>query len=356
LKIQIAILIALGAGLLAGCNNGGSAPAASTAGSPASTSTASKGGKPLLVGIVFDSGGRGDKSFNDSAYAGIERAEKDLGIQKPKLIDSKSEKDYEPNLTAMADAGCDVVFAVGNSQKNALEAVAPKYPNIKFAIIDNVVDAPNVRSIEFNEEQGSFLAGYLAALVDKTGKIGFVGGKTMDLIKKFETGYRAGALTVNPKIEVTAKYTESWDDTALGKASASVLFNDGADVVYHAAGRCGLGVIDAAKDAGKYAIGVDSDQDDVAPGVVLTSMIKHVDEAVYQTIKDVQDNTFSPGVKQYDLKSNGVGLSDFKYTKDKIGQANIDKLNKVADEIKSGKIVVPSKPDELDAYLKTVKR
>ncbi len=352
MKIQLALLFAAGTAILAGCGSGASTTTpASTSPTPSTTA----GGKPITVGIVFDSGGRGDKSFNDSAYAGLEKAVKDLGVQE-KTVDSKSEKDYEPNLTEMADAGCDVVFAVGLSQSNALTTVAPKYPNIKFAIIDNVVDQPNVRSIVFSEEQGSFLAGYLAALVDKTGKIGFVGGKSIDLIKKFETGYRAGALTVNPKIDVSAKYTESWDDTALGKASATVLFNGGADVVYHAAGRCGLGVIDAAKDAGKYAIGVDSDQDDVAPGSVLTSMIKRVDEAVYQTIKDVKDGTFAPGTKKYDLKANGVGLSDFKNTKDKIGQANIDKVNKVAEDIKSGKIVVPSKPEELDAYLKTVKK
>ncbi len=352
MKIQLAILIAFGAALLAGCSSGGSAPA-----TPSSTtgSTASADAKSLLVGIVFDSGGRGDKSFNDSAYAGLERAVKELGV-KEKTVDSKSEKDYEPNLTAMADAGCDVIFAVGLSQSNALTAVAPKYPNIKFAIIDNFVDKPNVRSLQFDEEQGSFLAGYLAALVDKTQKLGFVGGKSIDLIKKFETGFRAGALTVNPKIEVTAKYTESWDDTALGKACATTLFNGGADIVYHAAGRCGIGVIDAAKDAGKYAIGVDSDQDDVAPGTVLTSMIKHVDESVYQTIKDVKNNAFTAGPKRYDLKDNGVGLSDFKNTKDKIGQANIDKVNKIAEDIKSGKITVPSKPEDLQKYLDSLKK
>ena len=341
-----ALTISLGALLIAGCGDNSSSN---------SGPTASGGAKQLLVGVVFDSGGLGDKSFNDSAYRGLQKAEKDLGI-KEKTIDSKSEKDYEPNLTAMADAGCDLVFAIGYSQADALKQVAPKYPNVKFAIIDTTVDAPNVRSIVFDEEQGSFLAGYLAALMDKTGKIGFVGGMTGDLIKKFESGYRAGALTVNPNIQVTAKYTESWDDSALGKAAATVLFSDGADVVYHAAGRCGRGVIDAAKESGKYAIGVDSDQDDIEPGTVLTSMIKHVDNAVYQTIADVKDGKFSPGTKRYDLKSEGVGLSDFKYTKDKIGQANLDKVDKVAEEIKAGKITVPSKLDELDAYLKTVKR
>lgn len=345
-----ALTASLGALLLAGC--GDNAPAQASSSGPA----ASSGTKPLLVGVVFDSGGRGDKSFNDSAYRGLQKAEKDLGVQE-KTIDSKSEKDYGPNLDAMAEAGCDLVFAVGYSQADALKQVAPKYPNVKFAIIDtDTVVAPNVRSIVFDEEQGSFLAGYLAALMDKTGKIGFVGGMTGDLIHKFEAGYRAGALTVNPNIQVTAKYTESWDDSALGKAAAATLFGDGADVVYHAAGRCGRGVIDAAQEAGKYAIGVDSDQDDIAPGTVLTSMIKHVDNAVYQTIEDVKDGKFEAGTKRYDLKSNGVGLSDFKFTKDKIGQANIDKVNAVADQIKDGKILVPSKLEDVDAYAKTIRR
>ncbi len=347
LCLSLAASLAVLIGCCVGC-----APSAS--GSGASPSSESSG---LIVGIVFDSGGRGDKSFNDSAYAGIEKAKTDLHIPEPKMVDSKSEKDYAGNLEAMAQSGCNLVFAVGYSQAKALEEVAPKYPTVKFAIIDTEVSQPNVRSLLFKEEEGSFLAGCAAALVSKTGKIGFVGGVKGDLIKKFETGYRAGALTINPNIDVLpAKYTESWDDAGLGKTAANVLFNDGADVVYHAAGRCGGGVIDAAKEAGKYAIGVDSDQDDVAPGTVLTSMIKHVDTAVFQTIKDVQDGKFTAGTIRYDLKDGGVGLSDFKYTKDKIGKDVLPKIDLEAQLIKDGKIVVPSKLEDLDAYLKTVKR
>ncbi len=307
--------------------------------------------KALKVGIVFDSGGRGDKSFNDSAWAGVQRAQKELGIEAPKAVDSKFEKDYETNLTALADQGCDLVVAVGLSQSNALNSVAPKYPAIKFAIVDSEVKLPNVRSLLFTEEQGSFLAGYVAAMVSKTGKLGFVGGKSMPLIEKFEAGYVAGARAANPTVQILpSKYTESWDDVTLGKQAANVLFTGGADIVYHAAGRCGLGVIAAAKEQGKYAIGVDSDQDGVEPGTVLTSMIKHVDEAVFQTIQDVKEGKFQAGTKLYDLKANGVGLSPFTYTRNKVSADVIAKVKAISARIASGEIKVPTTRKEADVF------
>lgn len=332
--------IALGGWIAAGCSGGSSS----------SASGGGKGASGKSIGVVFDSGGRGDKSFNDSAWAGVQRAQKDFGID-VHTVDSKSEKDYEGNLTALADGGANLIFAVGITQQNALEKVAPKYPNVHFASIDAEINAPNVRSLLFSEEQGSFLAGYAAALASKTKKIGFVGGMSIPLIKKFEVGYRAGAMTADPTVTVLpSKYTESWDDTSTGKAAASVLFDQGADVVYHAAGRCGLGVIDAAKEKNKLAIGVDSDQDDVAPGNVLTSMVKHVDEAVYETIKDETAGKFTPGVKRYDLAANGVGLTDFKYTKDKLGPDGLKKLDDIAAKIKSGAIKVPTTEAELASF------
>ncbi len=333
----------IGASLvLAGCTGGGASNSESTSSSTATSSGAAEG-KKLRVGMVFDSGGRGDKSFNDSAYAGLERAEKELGVE-IQTVDSKAEKDYLINLSTLSEQKFDVVIAVGLTQGEALKQVAPKFPGIKYAIVDSVVEGPNVRSLLFSEEQGSYLAGYAAGLATKSGKIGFVGGKKIPLIEKFEAGYKAGALAANPKVVVLpSKYTESWDDTQLGKESAKALFNEGADIVYHASGRCGVGVIAAAKDAGKLAIGVDSNQDDQAPGFVLTSMIKRVDESVFQTIKDIKDGSFSGGQKVYDLKSNGVGLSDFKNTKDKIGEDNLKKIDAVKQEIIDGKVTVPTK-------------
>jgi basic membrane protein A and related proteins len=325
--------------MVAGCTGGAesNAPESTSPSKPADSS------KKLLVGMVFDSGGRGDKSFNDSAYAGLERAQKELGVD-IKIMDSKSEKDYEGNIATMSEAGANVVFAVGFSQAQALSAVAPKHPDINYAIVDAGVELKNARSLLFSEEQGSFLAGYLAALVSKTGKIGFVGGKKIPLIEKFEAGFKAGAMKANPSVVMLpSKYTESWDDTQLGKESAKVLFAGGADIVYHAAGRCGVGVINAAKETGKFAIGVDSNQDDLAPGFVLTSMIKRVDEAVFQTIKDAKEGKFTAGAKIYDLKSNGVGLSDMKNTKDKIGVDILKKVEDVKQELIEGKITAPSK-------------
>jgi basic membrane protein A and related proteins len=190
--------------------------------------------------------------------------------------------------------------------------------------------------------------------VSKTKKIGFVGGMDIPLIKKFEAGYVAGAKTANPSVEVLpAKYTASWDDVSLGKAAAKVLFNGGADIVYHAAGRCGIGVIDAAGEAGegKYAIGVDSDQDWVKPGHVLTSMVKQVDLAVYETIKAVKEGKFEAGTRIYDLASGGVGLTEFKYTKDVIGPENIKKVEDMKAKIVSGEVAVPTNMDELKTYL-----
>jgi basic membrane protein A len=339
--------------VLGGCNSGGESASSGKAVQPGGNQ------EKLTVGIVFDSGGRGDKSFNDSAYAGIERAEKDFGIE-VKTVDSKKVSDYPGNLSGIADQGAKVVFAVGITQQEALLSVADKYPDVKFGIVDAVVDKPNVRSLVFSEEQGSFLAGYAAGLVSKSGKIGFVGGMKIPLIEKFEAGYAAGAKYANPSIVVLpAKYTGSWDDTSKGKAAASFLYSDGADIVYHAAGRCGLGVFAAAKEVNgagpitKYAIGVDSDQDDQEKGIVLTSMVKRVDEAVYQTIKDAVENKFAPGTKSYDLAAGGVGLTDFRNTKDVVGQANLDKIAKVTDLIKTGKLTVPAKLAEIEAFLKS---
>lgn len=331
--------------VLIGC---GGEPAANNE-APASAGAAKN--KNLTVGIVFDSGGTGDKSFNDSAAAGLDRAVKELGVQK-RSADSASENDYEPNLATLAGEGkCDIVFAIGINMQKALEKVAPQYPDVKFAIVDAHVEGKNVRSLLFKEEEGSFLAGYLAGLMTKTGKIGFVGGQEIPLIKKFYYGFAAGAKAANPNVVILPeKYTGSWDNVDVAKVAAKTLFSGGADIVYHAAGRAGLGVIKAAKEAGRYAIGVDSDQDYLAPGNVLSSMIKRVDEAVFQTISDVKNGKFTAESKVYDLKANGVGLSPMTYTKDKIGEANLKKLEEVKKQIIEGKIVVPATKEQFEAF------
>ncbi|MGV3616837.1 MAG: BMP family lipoprotein [Fimbriimonas sp.] len=340
------LLMTLAALVAVGCNGGDSSGGAATStGSPSAS-----GGKAVRVGLVFDSGGVGDKSFNDSADAGLKRAQSELGVE-GKSINSRDAKDYETNLTAMAEQGFDLVVAVGSVQANALKVVAPKFPDVKFAIVDADIDQPNVCSLLFSEEQGSFLAGYLAGLMTKTNKIGFVGGMKIALIEKFEAGYGAGAKTANPNVEfLPAKYTASWVDVGLGKAAAQTLYAQGADIVYHASGRCGLGVIDAARESGKFAIGVDGDQDGEAKGNVLTSMVKRVDNAVFETIKDVKDGKFTGGKKSFDLAQGGVGLTEFAYTKDKIGAENLKKLEEITKRVAANEIKVPTNRAELTTF------
>ena len=300
----------------------------------------------MTVGIVFDTGGLGDKSFNDSAYRGIQRSVDELDVIE-KHIESGSESQYEANLILMAEEGIDLVIAVGINMQTALETVAPQYPDVSFAIIDGDVHLPNVRSLKFKEEEGSYLVGFLAGLMTETGKIGFVGGQALPLIEKFEYGYRAGAERARPDVEfLPAKYIGSWDDVSQAKVAANVLFSSGADVVYHAAGRAGLGVIRAAAENGKWAIGVDSDQDGVEEGSVLTSMVKGVDNAVFQTIQDFLNDEFTSGAKVYDLASGGVGVSEFRFTRDEIGEENIALLKDIERMIISGEIKVPSTEDE----------
>lgn len=327
-----------------GCSGG----AATKDGETGGQSTATSGEKKLKIAVVYDSGGRGDKSFNDSAWAGIERARKEFGIEAVE-VESKAAKDYEGNLSQMAEDGADLVIAVGLAQGEPLAKVAANYPDTKFAIVDGSGDAKNIRSLKFKEEEGSFLVGVAAGIVSKTGKVGFVGGQEIDLIKKFEYGFYAGAKWANPNIVILpAKYTGSWDDQGKGKDLAALLYTQGADVVYAAAGRAGLGTIKAAKDAGKFCIGVDSDQDDLEPGVVLTSMIKRVDEAVFSTIRDLKDGKYSAGETIYDLKSNGVGTSDFRHTKAVIGDAGLAKIEDAKSKIISGEIKVPATKAEYE--------
>jgi basic membrane protein A len=236
--------------------------------------------------------------------------------------------------------------------QSALDKVAGANPDAKFAIVDASVTKPNVRGLKFKEEEGSFLAGYLAGLVSTSKKLGFVGGQKIPLIEKFYAGYAAGAKMANAAVEILpAKYTGDWTNVDIGKEAAKALFSGGADIVYHAAGKAGLGVINAARESGMLAIGVDSDQDMLAEGFVLTSMVKRVDEAVFQTIKDLKDGKFSAGETVYDLKSGGVGLTEMKFTKDRIGVENLAKVKEIETKIVSGEIKPPTDLASLEAFL-----
>lgn len=315
-------------------------------------------GKQFRAALVLDVGGVDDKSFNAAAWAGLQKAQKDLGLGTDdiKYVESKSAADYTSNLRTFATQGYDVVIAVGFAMADALKQVAAEFPEVKFAIIDG--DAPpeakNCVSLKFKEEQGSFLAGYLAAAVSKTKKIGFVGGMQIPLIEKFEAGYKAGAKAAgfDPDKQVLATYTGTWDDISKGKSQAVQIFGNGADIIFQAAGKAGLGVIHAAKEKGKgfYAIGVDQDQDSVEPGSVLTSMVKHIEIAVYDTVKKAKEGQFTSGPQLYDLKQGGIGLSEMKYTKQDVPPAVLENVKKLSEMIADGKVTPPTKLSELASF------
>lgn len=294
----------------------------------------------LNVGIVLSTGGLGDKSFNDSAYRGLTMAEEQLGI-KFKYVEPASPSEDMQFLREFAENDYDLVVGVGFLMKDSVETVAKEHPNVKFAIIDEVIDAANVTSLVFAEDEGSFLVGALAAMMTKTDTIGFVGGMEVPLIQKFESGYVQGAKYINPSIKVTTLYTSGpnpFNDPVRGKESAIAEYNQGADVIFHAAGGTGTGVIEGAKAMGIYAIGVDSNQDYVAPGTVLTSMIKNVDQAVFATVKDVKEGTFKSGINRFGVSNNGVGTSEFEFTKDIIGEEKLQKLEEIRAGIIDGSI------------------
>jgi basic membrane protein A len=254
--------------------------------------------------VVYDMGGKFDKSFNEGAYRGIERWKKDTG--KTYLeFEIANETQREQALRRMAERGASPIIGIGFGQAAAIEKVSKEFPKLQFALIDMVVTRPNVEAIVFKEQEGSFLVGVLATLASKTGKVGFVGGMDIPLIRKFQCGYEQGAKYANPKTEVFSNMTgttgAAWADPARGGELAKAQFAKGADVVFAAAGGTGIGVYQAAKDAGKLAIGVDSNQDHLQPGTMLTSMLKRVDVAVYQAI-----TAYKPGVTVLGLKEGGV--------------------------------------------------
>ena len=304
----------------------------------------------IRLAMVTDIGGLGDKSFNDSAYRGMTLAKTQIGADIT-VLQSKSAADYQPNLTVLADEDFDEIFAIGFLMAEDLTLVAKTYPKRNFAIVDAVVDQPNVTSITFKEQDGSFLAGALAAMMTKTKTLAFLGGIDIPLLRKFEAGYAAGARQIDPSISVLVKYVGSFDDVASGKELAGVLFDQHADVVYTAAGKSGLGAFDQVKDRpNAYVIGVDSDQDALVPGKVLTSMIKKVDVAVFQVAEDVKSQKIPSGAVSLGIKDGAIGLSDLTYTKNAIGPERLARLAKIRAAVVAGKIVPPQTREELAAF------
>jgi basic membrane protein A len=293
--------------------------------------------------VVFDMGGKFDKSFNESAYNGAERFKKETGIAY-REFEVTAEAQREQALRNMARRGSPIIVGIGFSQASGMEKVAKEFPNLKFAIVDAVVDLPNVQSIVFKEHEGSFLVGMAAAMASKTGKVGFVGGMDIPLIRKFALGYEEGAKYVNPKIEVFQNMTgttpAAWNDPTRGGELARSQFDRGVDVVYAAAGATGLGVLQAAKDKGRLAIGVDSNQDHIHPGSILTSMVKRVDLAVYDAFKTAKEGTWKAGVKILGVAEGGVGYSLDEYNRSLITPEMERRLTQARADIVAGKIKV----------------
>ncbi len=359
---KIAAVSAAAVLTLAGCaksnNNSNATGGGGSTASGALDCKTLKGNGPK-VGIAYDVGGQGDHSFNDSAVRGMRKAAADFGATclegEAQLNEPESAR--EGRLRSLADAGANPIIGVGFSYSQSVNAVAPDYPKISFGIIDGFdwdkTPNKNVAYLDFAANQGSFLVGVAAALKTKADHVGFVGGVHNDLIKGFEAGYTAGVKAVNPKIKVDVKYIEEsnisgFNDPAGGKAAAAAEYQDGADIVYAAAGASGSGVFDAAVAAGKgkWAIGVDSDQYlSASPQQkphILTSALKRVDTATYDMIKSVKDGKPLTGYKTYDLSQNGVGYATSGGFVDDIKS----KIDAYAAKIKSGAIKVPTVPSD----------
>jgi basic membrane protein A len=308
----------------------------------------------LRVGLVFDLGGRGDKSFNDSAYRGLERARRELGVEFQYLEPTEG-ADREAGLREYASRGFDIVFGVGFMFSDDIEKMAHEFPGVRFACVDYTLETdaagrpaplpPNLVALKFREEEGSFLAGAAAALVSRSGVLGFVGGMDIPLIHKFEAGYRAGARHVRPDVQVLSGYAgvsaNAFKDPAKGKEMAASMYGRGADVVYHASGTTGLGVFEAARDSGKLAIGVDSDQHDEAPGHILTSVVKDVDVAVFETIRAVRDGRFEGGVRELGLREDGVRIVRDERNAALLPDAVWTRVQALGDSVAAGLIPVP---------------
>ncbi|MFP4660639.1 MAG: BMP family protein [Halanaerobiales bacterium] len=299
----------------------------------------------LKAAMVTDVGGLGDQSFNDAAWRGLQRAESELGVEIG-IIESADMSDYVENLSSLAEQGYDMVWAIGFLMKDALAEVAEQYPDTTFGLIDDVVEAPNVVSVTFKEEEGSYLVGAIAGLETNSDKVGFIGGMEMPLIKKFEAGFLAGVKEVNPDAEVFVGYTGAFDDPSSGKELALTQYNQGADIIYHASGACGIGVIKAAAEQELYAIGVDSPQAHLAPYWVLTSMVKMVDVAVFNEVKALEEGTFEAGHEVYGLEEDGVGYSEHALAK--VHPDLMVQVDRLKQQIIDGDIEVPSTPEEVE--------
>jgi basic membrane protein A and related proteins len=316
--------------------------------------------KAPKMGLILATGGLGDQSFNDLTFAGMKRAQKELGI-KFDYVETKTVADYETQQQEMADSGeYGVIVAVGFDQVDALKKVAAEYPKQKFAIIDSVVDAPNVASYLSEEQEGSFLVGALAGLLQKEGKlpqinkknvIGIVGALDIPLIRKFIAGYMAGAKYVNPDTQVLYDYVGGFSDPTTAKEISIAMYNKGADIVFHAAGGSGLGIFQGAKEKNFLAIGCNSNQNYIDPEHIVASMMKRVDIATFSVVKETLNGTFKPGVHTLGMAQDGVGYA-LENSKVPVSKSIVNQVEKLKVKIKNGQIKVPTAIEDVNKFLK----
>lgn len=301
------------------------------------------------VGVVSDVGGLSDGSFNQAAYEGLQRTAKELGAE-VKAIESRAHEEYAPNLQALADERFDLVWGVGFLMQDSVDQTARQNPTRQFALIDAVATAPNVTSVTFKEEESAFLMGIMAARATKTGKVGFVGGMDIPVVREFDYGFRAGVKAVAPGIEVKSVYAGTFADPAKGKQVGLSLIDDGVDVLFHASGATGIGVIDAAASRQVYAMGVDVDQNSLAPEYVLSSAMKHVDVAVFTVSKAASEGKGSGGrVLNLGLKEGAVGYAPTTLWH-KLPPDTKDLVDRWAEAVASGQVAVPRSMAEFQVW------
>jgi len=353
MKARSIFLMVVSTFLLVGLVLGGCAPAAPQAEptkAPEVSTDESTLGAGHQVAIVFASSGLGDKSFNDSLFKGAVIAQERFGISWD-YVEPSAESDYEPYLRSYAQTGSyDLIISNGFSQGSSLEKVAPDFANQKFMIIDSVVDKPNVGSFVFKSEEAAYLAGIVAALVTKDtsvshingeNKLGFVGGMDIPLIEAFAAGFKAGAKSVNPDVEVLVSYVGAWDDPAKAKELALAQFEQGADIIYQVASLGGLGVIEGASEAGYLAIGQDDNQNYLAPDNMLLSVLKMIDNTAVLAIHDVLADKWAPGVHNLGLADGGVDVTN-DISNIKIADSVMAEVTKAREAIVSGSLTVPT--------------
>lgn len=306
----------------------------------------------ITVAMITDVAGVNDQSFNQSAWEGLQRAEKELGIE-VKYLESKQDSDYATNIETLVDEDVDLILGVGMKLADAIKEGAELYPDQNFVLVDEEIDASNVKNILFKAEESAYLAGLIAGKTTKTNNVGFIGGMDISPINTYKYGYMAGVKTANNNCTLQTQYANSFSDQAKGKAIASQMISNKADIIFIAGGDIGTGAIEAIKEANKYAIGVDRDQSDLAPDNVLTSALKRVNIGVYETVKNFVENNFEGGKSvTYGLKEGAVGIPD---TTSKLVPEDI--LKYVADEttkLENGDIVAPKTEEEYNKYIKNL--